>query len=290
MAIKVALVTADDGLELDMQMSRKLSNGLAWAGVVVVVGVLCADFVTSKFMSSTAAQATELSVQTAGPSAVTPMPASARPKPVAAVKPAMQPVKPVAAVPVATATQVKSNDVVDRYMSDGKALPSYLTDGPAAAKPVAVKPAAPAAQAVSTPAIAAGSPVAADPIQVGAIAPPALAVPAKIAPVPLPLSLRPKPMQQPPLVIDAPTIQANIVPPQDLVAKPLPVAQGQDQIVSAQDLQDWESGPLSEFLAKRRGGTPRSSANYDPDGFYLGDGPNSSGAHYIGPVYDDGGY
>ena len=84
-----------------------------------------------------------------------------------------------------------------------------------------------------------------------------------MAPVPMPLSMRPRPITQP-LAGAQPAV---VIPPG--VAAP-PVA------ITAADLEDWESGPLSEFLARRQqqGAGVAVTPDYDPDGFFLDQGPN----------------
>ncbi|MFN3402391.1 MAG: hypothetical protein ACK4Z4_18790, partial [Ferrovibrio sp.] len=107
---------------------------------------------------------------------------------------------------------------------------------------------------VTTPA----EPVAVDPVQVASI-------PQKVAPMPMPLSMRPRPAAMP-VVGVAPD---DIILPPGLVRPPASV--------TADELADWEAGPLSEFLAARqRQGGPAGVVDpeYDPNGFFLDQGPN----------------
>lgn len=235
-----------------MQISQKLTNGFAWAGVVLVVGVLAVDFATAQMSTPVVDQIAEVRQPT-----FSPLPASARPKPVtvAATSPVAA-AKPVAAKPAA------APGVVDRYLASGKPLPAYISGG---SQPVATaaKPAA-----VAPPASVATAPVT-DPVQVGSISP------RKTAPIPMPLSMRPKPPA--PLIID----EARIAP----IAPPPVVSNAGDDVIDATDLADWEYGPLSDFLARKRGKKPKS--NYDPNGFFLNQAPNSlSNNRYVGPVDD----
>jgi hypothetical protein len=65
-------------------------------------------------------------------------------------------------------------------------------------------------------------------------------------------------------------------------------------VVTAEELEDWESGPLSEFLAER--GQGGIDPDYDSDGFFLDEGPNSSAIYrrevveppvvYVYPLYN----
>jgi hypothetical protein len=63
-----------------------------------------------------------------------------------------------------------------------------------------------------------------------------------------------------------------------------------DEPVVVDDLQDWESGPLSEFLARRQQGS--SAQVHEDDRVLLRDVPNERrrGGRYIGPVTDEGFY
>jgi hypothetical protein len=89
----------------------------------------------------------------------------------------------------------------------------------------------------------------------------------------MPLSMRPQPVSVPlasnqPLIIDQPN-----------TAPIVPVQQQPADIVTSEDLDDWESGPLNEFLARRgqqSSATYRVQQNapaYDNNGFWLDEGP-----------------
>ncbi|MEO5805167.1 hypothetical protein [Devosia sp.] len=246
-----------------MQMNGKITNGLAWAGVIVVVGVLSADFVTSRFAPSASV------VAEARVPDVFPLPASARPKPVAVAEASKPAVVARPAQAIEKPIQVANSAVVNDFLATGKKLPSYITDATQAvatpAQPVVTKPAIAQPAPVQTAAIQSQA-AAIDPIQVSSIAP------HKIAPVPMPLSMRPT-QAEAPLIIDQ-TTTASIQKPR--INSPVPqidMPKPPTDIVSADDLQDWETGPLSEFLVRQRGGG-QASSQYDADGFFLGDGPN----------------
>src|SRR5690606_6929096 len=95
----------------------------------------------------------------------------------------------------------------------------------------------------------------------------ALAPRTKVVTFPTPVSERPAPMPrtaapQPPLVVE-PT-------PPLVIDRP-------ERVVTAEELEDWESGPLTEFLAGRQQSAPAPAApGYDANGFFLDEGPNSS--------------
>ena len=83
----------------------------------------------------------------------------------------------------------------------------------------------------------------------------------------MPLSMRPTPITVP---IAAATAPGAIVLPPELIQPPAAT-------VTAADLDDWETGPLSEFLARkqRQGGSSATVASdYDANGFFLDEGPN----------------
>lgn len=227
-----------------MQINRRLTNGLAWAGLFVVVAVPVADAISGQLMGDRATA----NIAMVGEEAPVPAPLSQRPDApvksatqVAAIAPA-KPVPQTAAVkPAATA------GAVDNFLTSGKKLPSYITDAdapaavastPAPAKPVVTAPVetvAVAPQPIVAPAPTAVEPVAVDPVEVATL------TPQHIAPVPMPLSMRPQPVTRP------------LASDRDIVLPPEVVARNDAPVVVVDDLQDWESGPLSDFLAARRG-------------------------------------
>lgn len=270
-----------------MKIDRRITNGLAWAGAVLVVGVPLADIVSGQMMGDRAdarpaqvAMMEPIAAVAPVPVALSQRPAAPQPKP-AATAVAAQPTAPskpapsvapvtaapaVAAAPAATTppratAAAPQGDVVDSYLKAGKPLPSYITNGDADAVAVAQPPVAP----VQTTVI--------DPVTVAALTP-AEAAPASIAPMPMPLSMRPQPV----LIVEdtARTRSIDVVPD---------VNPRSSAAVTYNDLQDWESGPLSEFLARRQG-SGQVAADYDADGFYLDEGPNGAPrrGRLIGPA------
>jgi hypothetical protein len=246
-----------------MQIDRRITNGLAWAGVILVVGVPVADLVAAQFAGPSAGVARE---QVA---AIAPMPAPlsqrpeapavTRPAAVAATRPAATPVTEVTVAPAQKPVAVvakpevrpaaETADVVDAFLKSGKPLPSYITGAQAPAAPAQ----AAATETTRRPIITAPD---VDPVEVASIPP------QRIAPVPMPLSMRPQ------------IVAAPVVPPTDIMVPPGVVRPPAN--VTARDLADWESGPLTEFLAARQGqGQPvYVDPDYDPDGFFLDQGPN----------------
>lgn len=263
-----------------MSIDRRITNGLAWAGVLLVVGVPTADLLSAQFMGNPKASVMAPEVAVVERIAPVPAPLSQRPatpavKPatqVAAVTPAkpaapaakptpakpdeqvaaVAPAKPVAAAPAKPATETA--DAVNAWLNSGKPLPSYITDE---AQPTQVAAAPPA----RTPIVTTPAP-GIDPIEVAAIPP------QKIAPMPMPLSMRPKPVE-----IAAAPPQAIVIPPGLTPAAPVVVVRPPAN-VTADDLEDWETGPLSEFLAERQAGNAYVDPGYEADGFFFDQGPN----------------
>ncbi|UJW86761.1 hypothetical protein [Devosia sp. SL43] len=263
-----------------MKIDRRVTNGLAWAGVLLVVGVPTADLLSAQFMGDTAQVVAPVQVASVERIAPIPAPLSQRPAApvtqVAAVAPAKpaapvviaEPVEQVAVVaparpatPTAATPASQNGGAVDAWVSSGKPLPSYITGGAQPAQVAATPPVrqpiltAPATQSPAT------QPAAIDPVQVASIAQP------KTAPVPMPLSMRPQPITATPVAV---------VRPSGLVVAPNAVGPLPPADVTAADLEDWESGPLSEFLAQRQAqsGQVQADPNYDDDGFFFDEGPN----------------
>lgn len=241
-----------------MPIDRRITNGLAWAGALIVVAVPAADVALRQFGPQAEPQIAVIEPQPEIERPVLPTPLAQRPTNVA--KPAPEPVKAVEPVvtaavpevavetdPVVTAntgTRVSDDDAVSSYLQSGRPLPSYISggaDGSATPEPAA------------RPVVAAPRPVAEEPEQ-------SVATVSRTRQVtfPTPVSERPASVQRPQAVAQPPLV----------IERPGP-------IVTDADLADWESGPLSEFLARRQGGSGGITPDYDPDGFFLDEGPNS---------------
>lgn len=256
-----------------MSIDRRITNGLAWAGVLLVVGIPTADLLASQFfgLSDRAAPVVVASI-----ARIAPVPAPLSQRPVAPVlQPAPQvatvtPARPAAAVvaplvaPVAVAANAPTGDAVDTFLQSGRQLPSYITG--ASVGPVAAPTAATTTAAVRPVITMPAAPAAAiDPIEVASVPP------QKVAPIPMPLSMRPR-------SVAAVTMPAqNIVIPSGLTpAAPSDLARPPAEVV-ASDLEDWESGPLSDFLAARQGSSATVDRTNNGNGFYLDQGPNRPG-------------
>jgi len=231
-----------------MQIDRRITNGLAWAGAVLVIAIPAADAALRQFGDTGAPQIAVVEEQppTTPSAPIVPTPEmdaepTVEPAPEPEVATTPQPKRD----PVATASatpSVSGDDAVDSFLKSGRKLPSYISDG--ASEPL------PAPAQVATT-----SPSSATALRETETAAP---LPTRIVTFPTPVSERPAPVPrsalvQPPLVIEQPDI-----------------------VVTAEDLEDWESGPLSEFLASRQAAPAPVAQDYDPDGFFLDEGPNSS--------------
>lgn len=259
-----------------MKIDRRITNGLAWAGVLLVVGVPAADYISGHFMGD----------RSSAPQVAVIEPADQAPANAGQTAPAAAAQTQVAA----NATPAAGGTAVDNFVQSGRKLPSYITGGsdtpapakPAVSTPVPAKPAAtaPTAPAATTPV---RPPIATAPTtpQPAANTPVAAVPTVKVAPVPMPLSMRPRSVA---------TVTQQPRTPAETVIIPPSVAPTYGPDVSAQDLEDWETGPLSDFLARRDGGQrarpqiqqPPADPYY-PNGGYL-DQIQPQGDRYVGPV------
>ncbi|WP_297113357.1 hypothetical protein [uncultured Devosia sp.] len=238
-----------------MQIDRRITNGLAWAGALLVIAIPAADAALRLTGISDEPQIAVIEEQAPAALAL-PTAASERPQPVEVAEATEAEAPSVASEPAAgtdsvgTASvvpRVSGGDAVDAFVRSGRPMPSYISDGGAS------EPGETAV--VSTPSDAPGQTAASPEPEVETAA---AVSRTRIVTFPTPVSERPESVPralapQPPLVIQEPAA-----------------------IVTSEDLEDWESGPLSEFLARRQGGTQQVAPDYDPDGFFLDEGPNSS--------------
>lgn len=245
-------------------MNRRVTGGLAWAGLLLVLAVPSADLISQQFSPDRALTIDPVATPASKPAS------SAASKPVAE--------KPKADVAVVVPTTKK-----------GKPMPSYISDGAKdeTVKDVAVvKPQTPAtprvipgptpAPLLPEPKVVISAPASKTPVSVPAPAQVASVEinPAIAPPIPMPASMRPslRPQQQQPQAVDQVNTGAITTVNQS--------GYSNDDVVTSDELADWESGPLEEFLANRR--APRSvqaqsqPSDFDDNGFFLSDGPNAS--------------
>lgn len=250
---------------------RRIFNGLAWAGAALIVAVPAADLIARQFGPTSQPQVAV--VQEAPESAVTlPTPTDERPAP----RP-VPPVQPATSVePARTAEAAPSSaDAVDSYLQSGRPLPSYISNGggstpPASGnaelRPAVTQPAptpTPTANAVPKPEVQPTRPV--------------IAMPRAVTGFPTPVSERPRLAAVP---------AAPVVPVAP--ANPPLIIEEAGPVITAEDLDDWETGPLSDFLANRSGQRRAPEPdNYESGGFWLDQGPGNGSTRRVPPAYDD---
>lgn len=264
-----------------MQFDSRITTGLAWAGALLVVAIPTADF----FMRQNDAPPQLSVVQEEIPEEVT-LPTASAERPAAAARPAAPAPVQTAAAPAKP--QPTGDKVIDSYLESGRELPSYISDGgtsrPAAEapKPQPVQPVTP------TPAAPAPSTAAPAPVETAALPRTrivTLPTPVSQRPAPAPVAVRPPVIEQAPLIVQPPLVapQPVVNPP---VSQPPLIVDDRAPIVSAEELDEWETGPLSDFLA-RRTGSPQPTQDFDRNGFFLDQGPNAGRDQPYPDAYDD---
>ncbi len=256
-----------------MKLNSKLTGGLAWAGLILVLAVPSADILT-KGQGGAAAHVTSdmdaVKTATTTESIGAPLPV---------LQPAIVEGQPAA---IETAT---TGDPVDTYLEKGKKLPSYISDAPtetASAEPATTP-------RVITPS---GSTATEEPdeMQVASVdSSPTFE--SSVAPIPYPAEKRPTApvmtasvapasvSEEEPLILDE-----NLVARRDAAVtavlddEPLPIAPStvapNDGFIENDELEEWDSGSLADYL-ERRGLLNGGDSEYDEDGFFLDEGPNN---------------
>lgn len=268
-----------------MPLNRKLTGALAWGGLFVIFAVPSAELVTSQL----APRALEI-VPAALPDGVTPLIAAPEP-----------------------ATRVASTNAADalhEYLDTGKPLPSYISDAPAAVTTTAPKPVVTAPLAVNTPTAPTPKPT----TPATPATQPAATQTAVVAPVPMPAHMRPLPPAQTPTVqpstatvatvptepvvivdesvIDEPVQEASLPRQEPRVVPPADV---DGPVVTSDELADWNSGSLADYLSSRGLISDEEQQatvddSYDEDGFFLSDGPNNDRRSRARRVRDNDGF
>ncbi|NMA99850.1 MAG: hypothetical protein GX970_17405 [Phyllobacteriaceae bacterium] len=264
-----------------MQIDSRITTGLAWAGALLVVAIPTADF----FMRQNDAPAQMSVVQEEISDNVT-LPTTSAERP-AAPAPASEPA-PVQTAAAPTKPQSTGDKIIDSYLESGRELPSYISDGgttkpaaetpkPQPVQPVTTSPAAPATTPAATPA----------PVETAALPR------TKLVTLPTPVSQRPPSVAVAPVITEpAPVVaqQPAVSPQQPVIvtpsAQPPLIISEPDQIITAEDLEDWETGPLSDFLARRTGGG-QSTQQFDGNGFFLDEAPGNLRPQRMPDAYDD---
>lgn len=243
-----------------MRLNSKVTWGLAWTGLAVVLAVPSADLLTGGFGAKDKAAVLTSDVEPVKTATATPVEATPV-KTVTTVKTKNGiSIVPAGSVPPASA------DPVDKLLSTGKPLPNYISnDKPAATVVPTETQVASIDPTPPTPFPSWARPKAA-PVEV--VTTPAVTTPV----VTTPTAKTPEPV----VIVDENTLTGSIAQP----TTPLPPAAIVD------DSQNWDTETLRQYL-ERRGILEGSESNrstatvtersttYDPGGFYLSDGPNS---------------
>jgi len=250
-----------------MRLNSKVTGGLAWAGLVLVLAVPSADMLTKPSAKTVTVSSGTDATQTAS---IAP-----------AVRPVVPAVKPVVKPVAAAVGKPAGTDVVEEYVSTGKKLPSYISDAPqttaqapAASKPLVV-PTAPATAQVGPD---------------GTFAADDRTVVASVAPVPYPASMRPRPAttatvtadERSPLIVDEEAVAQR----EATLRAVGPVLEDEPPVVGDEQLEEWDSGSLADYL-ERKGLISEAEqaqpvdSDYDPDGFFLDEGPNRSNVRVV---------
>lgn len=247
-----------------MKINPKVTGALAWTGLVLVLAVPAADMLGGKPEAKANLTSDTDQVQTA---TITPV-----------AKPAGKPVVP------ALETAATGADPVTDFVKSGKKLPSYISGNDSPAVETATVPATPVKKPGTVTINPDGTidmPVTTLPATTGSEA--ATIKPDAIAPVPLPASARPQrqtvttlptPAEAPLIIDENQVATTGPLPPAD-------IAPG-DQLVTGDELEEWDSGSLADYLARKglmsdaSGNAAPSTSTYDENGFFLDEGPNNS--------------
>lgn len=237
----------------EMKLNPKIVWGLAWAGLALVIAVPSADMMTAGFGAGG-----KKAILTSDIETDTPAPAKPAAAPAATSTGSRAPVLTPTKATELTTTRT-ANGVIITPAGGTLPTPADATALPPPTQVASVETPAPATKIVPRPLESWLRPV----------SQPAPA--ATAAPAPVVTTAPAAPAQQPALVIDEPQTAAIPLPPDPIV----------------DDTQNWEEESLRDFLQRRgilEGGTSsratvtqtNTSRTYDPDGFYLDEGPNTA--------------
>lgn len=272
-----------------MKLNSKLTGGLAWAGLIVVLAVPSADMLTKPQPAASAHLTSDMEALQTASTATTP----AKVEPARLVVPAIS----------STGASAAAKDPVDSYVSSGKKLPSYISDAPA--EQAAVEP-----KTVTRLVVPAPTATTQPTLEVAAVEAPAagaatVVVP-DVAPIPYPASMRPKTQVAAAAPVIAPAKPVTTVlpaSPQATAEEPLIVDEtavarrdaavanvladddvedvtATNEVVGSDELEQWDSGSLAEYLERKgmMSGSSEDQASrgtFDEDGFFLDEGPNN---------------
>jgi len=272
-----------------MKLNSKVTWGLAWAGLAVVLAVPSADYLTGQF----GLKGNSAAVITSTTDPVTTGTTTAAQKTAAVTTTVSK--TGVKIVPAGSAKPgAPTLDPVDKFTNSGKALPDYISDGDSPQT-------ATTAPSVKAPTL--GTP-SEEPTQVANLdtavtATPPVPFPRRPPDVIRPALPKPAAPAEPAVIVDEGSLPVddggmplddNGMPDQLAVgpdAGPLPPAGIQDDWRGARDRRLTryleQNGLIDEASADGRSSASvtivqRPSPDYDPNGFYLSDGPNNSKA------------
>ena len=251
-----------------MKLNSKLTWGLAWTGLAVVLAVPSADFLTGQFggkASAALVTSTTDPVKTGSTAPIAQKIASVTTK-----------ITKTGVTIVPAGSNAPVLDPVDRLVKTGKPVPGYISDGDTATTPV--KPVTASDEATQVATIEPAAPI--------------------VAPIPFPQRppdiVRPALPRatQPSVIVDEAALPAD----EDQFPDQLAVDQPDGPVPPAGIQNDWqkvrdkrlaryleENGLIDDSSADGRSSASvtvldRPSTDYDPNGFYLSDGPNNSRA------------
>jgi hypothetical protein len=235
-----------------MRLNSKLTWGLAWTGLAVVLAVPSADYITGRLGGGDSAAVLTSDVEPVKTAAVTPV----EPAPVKTVT-TIKTKNGISIVPAGSTPP--AGDPVDKLLGNGKPLPDYISDGDTPAMGETQAASLPEPAVAPTPFPSWARPKAA----------PAPTIPSVTAPA---TTTSPEPV----VIVDGDTMTGSIALPESTgPGPPAPIVD---------DSQNWDTEGLRDYLERRgilEGGNERSTATvtersttYDPDGFYLNEGPN----------------
>jgi len=255
-----------------MRLNSKVTWGLAWTGLAVVLAVPSADYLTGAFGAK--GNSAALITSTTDPVRTGSI-GDAPPKKTAAVTTRVTKTG-VTIVPAGSAVP----DPVNKLLKSGKPLPDYISDGDSTQAATTAPARTPATADEST--------------QVATVDPTVPVVPFPRRPPDIARPALPK-AAQPAVIVDENAIvnEDALAPAGDEMPDQLAVNEPDRSLPPAGIQDDWRAarnGRMTRYLEQNGlidDGAPDGSSasvtvvkrpplDYDPDGFYLSDGPNNS--------------
>jgi len=262
-----------------MQLDRRrITNGLAWAGAALIVAIPTADLIARQFTAAPEPQVAIVQEEPETPDVDLPTDSAERP--------AQESPESVSTADTGTPSDSGTGDAVDSFIQSGRPLPSYISNGDASSTSARAPASTPAPQRPAAPtqtALAPSQPATPPPSTQNEATRPVITTPRAVTGFPTAVSQRP-------LIATAPAPIAPAVNPPLIIDRPTPMPGIQVPVVTAQELEDWESGPLSEFLANRGGGARSAPSDYEPGGFWLDEAPSGGREWSYPPAYGEDTY